>query len=173
MLPILAVLSAQILIFQLAPSILANPLQRNLPALIDSALLNSTTLPIVNPSLFDRDPCFFPRSDRPPTNYPDCALAAVRMHAGTDTGVYTFGRGSRATYKLPKTFFSGTCVVNLDMVYDDQLDRLTFETIRETVLTLALRCTAGTVFNRGGVAAVGPKNVLHVTILGSQAEGTS
>ena len=173
MLPILAVLGTQILIFQLAPSILANPLQLNLPTLIDSALLNSTTLPTVNTTILDGETCFHPRSDRHPTNYPDCAMAAIDMHKGSDMRVYTFGRGRRATYKLPRTFFGGTCVVNLDMVYDDQSDRLTFEVVRETIFTLALRCTTGPVFKQGGSVAVGPKNVLHVTIIGREPEGTS
>lgn len=171
MLPILVVLSAQILLLQLAPAILASPLQLDVPILFDSTLLNTTILPIVNTGVQKEYPCFNPKPDRLPTNYADCTMAAIEMHKATDTRLYTFGRGSHATYKLPKTFFKGTCVLTLDMVYDDQLDSLTFDVIRDTIFSLALRCATGPVFDRGGVAAVGPRNVLHVTIIGNVVQG--
>ena len=88
------------------------------------------------------------------------------MSTGSDTLTYTFGRG-RATYKLPKTFHSGTCSVTLDMVYDDQRERLTLAVVQDVALRLALRCATGPIFNLGGVAAVSPKKLLHVTIIGA------
>lgn len=90
------------------------------------------------------------------------------MNTGSDTQIYTFGRGSPVTYKLPKTFYSGTCSVTLDMVYDDQRERLTMPVIQDVALRLALRCATGPTFNLGGVAAVSSKNLLHVTIIGGQ-----
>ena len=166
MLPVLAMICAQMLLFELAPTIFATPLQLNLPTLPGSALLTTTTPAIINTTFLNESPCFAPLADRHATNYRDCASAATEMTIGMDAQVYTFGRGSRATYKLPKTFYSGTCAVTLDMIYEDQIDRLSFETIQDATFRLALRCTSGPVFDVGGVAAVGPRKLLHVTILG-------
>ena len=166
MLPTLVLLSAQIILLQLAPATLATPLQLDLPILFDSTLLNTTILPTVNTIVHEEYSCFNPVPDRLPTNYADCTMAAIEMHKGTEKRFYIFGRGIYATYQLPKTFFSGTCVLTLDMVYDDQLDSLTFDVIRDTIFGLALRCATGPVFDSGGIAAVGPRNVLHVTIFG-------
>lgn len=175
MLPILAVLSTQIVFFHLAPSIFATPLQPGLPTLFNSALLNASTLQTINTALPDNEhPCFHPGSDRLPTNYLDCTSASLEiLKGGRDTRLYTFGRGGRATYKLPKTFFSGTCVINLDMVYDEQTDKMTLLEVQQAALGLALRCTTSTVYKMGGVAAVGPRNVLYVTIIGVAARDTS
>lgn len=166
MLSVLAMLSAQFMLFRLAPSILALPLQLDLPTLFNSALLNSTTLSIINTRLRDETPCFDPRPDREPTNYRDCEAAILEMNLKRDQDQYIFGRGSHATYKLPRTFHSGTCAVNLDMVYEEQTDRLTLPEIQGAAFAMANECTSGTVFNRGGSVAVGPKKVLYVTILG-------
>ena len=89
------------------------------------------------------------------------------MHTARDLRVYIFGRGERATYKLPKMFRSGTCVLNLDMVYEDQVDRLSLIQVREAALDLALRCTSGHLFNSGGILAVEPNNILYITIFGT------
>lgn len=168
MLPILAVLTTQILLFHLAPSIFATPLHLDLSILFNSALLNSTSLPIINTtSPNDVHLCFDPRPDRLPTRYSDCESAVSEINTGTDMRLYTFGRGSRATYKLPRTFHSGTCVINLDMVYDDQTDKLTLPEVQQAALALALRCATGTVFNTGGVTAVGGRKVLQITIIGT------
>lgn len=90
------------------------------------------------------------------------------MDKGRDMRSYIFGRDSTATFQLPKTYYSGTCVLNLDMVYDDQMDRLFILEIMEAAFALALRCATGTEFNRGGVAIVGLKKVLHITIIGTE-----
>ena len=79
---------------------------------------------------------------------------------------YSFGRGDDATYKLPRTFYRGTCLINLDMIYDDQTDSLTLREVREAALDLARQCTNGHVFNVGGSKAVEPRKVLYITILG-------
>lgn len=173
MLSMFAALSAHILLFHLTPSISATPLQLHLPTLVNSASLNSTSLSINNTTLLDDYYCFSPLPDRLPTTYNDCAAAALEMKTSTDTEVHTFGRGSSATYKLPKSFYSGTCVVTLDMAYDDQTDKLTLREIQDAAFTLALRCATGSVFNVGGIIAVGSKKVLHVTILGTVAPSTS
>ena len=115
-----------------------------------------------------------PRSDRHPTTYRDCQAALDEMEAGQrGRRSYLFGRGDRATYKLPKTFISGTCALTLDMVYDDQIARLTVLEIGNTAHDIIARCTTGAVFNVGGSAAVGPSNVLYITILGVALSSTS
>ena len=84
--------------------------------------------------------------------------------------VYTFGRGPRSsgvTYRLPKTFHVRTCVLTLDMVHEDQRDRLSFFQVRETALNLAVQCTNGVYFRVGGIQAVEPRNVLFITIFGA------
>lgn len=88
------------------------------------------------------------------------------MVVGSDTRIYTFGRGSGVNYKLPKSFESGTCSVTLDMIYDDDRDMLTLPVVQDIANTLALRCATGPVFNLGGIAAVGPANVLYITMMG-------
>ena len=159
--------SAQILLFSLVSLILATPLHLDLPILIN---LNSTILSPVNTAPLNYDPCFEPRSDLFPTNYVDCHAAIREMFRTSDMGrYYTFGRGDGATYKLPKTFSSGSCIVNLDMIYDEQTDRLTIPEVRQAALDLAAQCTTGTDFNLGGIEAVKPRNVLCVTIFGSRS----
>ena len=171
MLPALAMAGAQILLLEFAQTILASPLQLNLPTLLDSALLNPINPPIINMSSLGEALCFDPSPSHIPTNYRDCALAASEIARASDTRIYTFGRGSGdgITYKLPKTFESGTCSITLDMVYDDQRDRLTLATIQDAARRLALVCTTGPVFTVGGLSAVGPTRVLYVTILGTMS----
>ena len=176
MLPILAVLSAQIWLSHLAPSTSATPLQLHQPTLFNSALSSPPTLAIINTTLPNANDCFEYRPDRFPINYVDCALAVLEMNARRDLRRYTFGRGSHATYKLPKTFESGTCSVNLDMVYDEQTDRLTLAEVEQAAFALASQCATGQILNLGGIVAVGPKKVLYITILGIRAlpaKGTS
>ena len=165
-------LSAHALLYTLITSIFATPLILSPPTLLNLPSSNPTTLSLVNTTLHADFHCFEERSDRRPTDYQDCENAITEMHRSTDHRRYTFGRGSSATYKLPRTFQSGTCVITLDMVYDEQNDKLTFAEVREAALALALRCTSGPVFNVGGVKAVEPKKVLYITILGAVPSGT-
>ena len=184
----LAEFSTQILFHYCLQSISASPLQIDIPTLFDSPLSNPTALVSLNATLRDaypcfdptalvslnailRDayPCFDPSPDLRPTNHRDCDMAIMEMPRRTDSRVYTFGRGSHVTDKLPRDFQHGTCFVSLDMIYDDQVDELTFSEIRAAAIALALRCTTGSVFNLGGVAVVRPRNVLHITIMGVAA----
>ena len=160
-------LSAYALLFNLITSIFATPLLLSPPTLFNLPSLNPTTLSSVNTTLHDDFHCFEQRSDRRPTDYQDCENAITEMHRSTDHRRYIFGRGRSATYKLPRTFQSGTCVINLDMVYDEDNDKLTFLEVRGAALALALRCTSGPIFRVGGVKAVEPKKVLYITILGA------
>ena len=168
--PIIAVLSAQLVALSYLPSTLANPLQQNLPTLLTPEPQNSTMLPLLNLTALDESPCFQPSRERLPVNYPDCEAAVNEMHKGSDMRVYTFGRGPRTTgvtYRLPKTFRVRTCVLTLDMVFEDQRDRLSFFQVREVALNLALQCTMGLYFKVGGVQSVEPRNLLFVTIFGA------
>ena len=93
----------------------------------------------------------------------------MEMHHGSDMRVYTFGRGPRSsgvTYRLPKTFRVRTCVLTLDMVYEDQKERLSFFQVHEAALNLAQQCTTGIWFHFGGILAVEPNNVLFITMFG-------
>lgn len=172
--PTLAVLSAQILLLShLLPSIFANPLQLNLPTLLNSALLNTTTPSPVNPTTGEDFRCFEPGPRETPTTLRDCRMAAREMHTEADMQEYTFGRGNDVTYKLPRTFWRGTCVINIDMVFDQQTDRLTFWEVRETALALARRCTSDEPRNLGGIVTVEPNNVLYITVFGASSRGTS
>ncbi|CAF9942654.1 hypothetical protein IMSHALPRED_004347 [Imshaugia aleurites] len=161
-----ALFSIPVLLFYFVQSISSHPLQLDLPILIDSSLSNSTTLPRINTSFSNVFPCFYPGTDHLPTNYQDCGKAIMEMPPRTDPRTYTFGRGLYASYKLPKTFINGTCLVNLDMVYDEQEDDLTFSEIRDAAFNLAIQCAAGGKFKMGGVAAVRPRNVMYITIMG-------
>ena len=115
-----------------------------------------------------------PRPDRIPTTYYDCHKALDKLEVGHDGRTsYVFGRGDRVTYKLPKTFHSGTCALTLDMVYDDQTARLTILEVATTASSLIVRCTTGTLFQYGGSLAVGPSNVLYITIIGTAVSSTS
>ena len=168
--PIIALLSAQLFVLSHLPSIFANPLQHNLLTLLTPEPKNSTTLPPVNRTDPNESPCFIPGPERLPVSYQDCEEAAVEMGKGSGMRVYTFGRGPRSsgvTYRLPKTFHVRTCVLNLDMVLEDQKDRLSFFEVREVVLNLAVQCTNGYFFRVGGSKSVGPRNLLFVTIFGA------
>lgn len=160
------VLSAQFLLLLLAPSIPAKPLQLSLPTLINSALSNFTTSSTVHTSVTNEPDCFEPRPDRLAIKSGDCQTAAMEMHSTTDAKMYIFGRGSDATYKLPRYFQSGTCMLSLDMVYSDQTDRLTFARVRQLALALASQCATVPVLNVGGIAAVEPRDVLYILIQG-------
>ena len=83
---------------------------------------------------------------------------------------YVFGRGPRisgVTYRLPKTFRVRTCIITLDMVYEEQQDRLSFFAIREAALDLAVQCTSGPVFEVGGIQSVEPRHLLFITMFGA------
>ena len=167
---IIAVLSAQLVILSHLPSISASPLQLNLPTLLTPEARNSTQLPPVNITALNESPCFYPSIERLPISYPDCEAAINEMNKGTGPRVYTFGRGPRSsgvTYRLPKTFHVRTCVLTLDMVYEDQKDRLSFFEVREVATNLALQCSNGYYFRVGGIQSVEPKNVLFITIIGA------
>ena len=163
---ILALLSAQALFLNLVPPIFAVPLELHLPPLLHSAALNSTTLPLVNTTNPGPSACFEPLPGRLPANYEDCVAAISSMRNIRDTRIYTFGRGSRATYTLPRNFHRGTCLLTLDMVYEEQTDRMSFSDIRQAALLLALRCTGTPSFRWGGIRAVPPNNILWITMLG-------
>ena len=167
---IIAVLSAQLVVLSHLSSTFANPLQYNLPTLLTPEPQNSTILPLHNMTAHNESPCFSPSTERLPVDYPDCEAAVNEMHKGSDMRVYTFGRGPRSTgvtYRLPKTFRVRSCVLTLDMVYEDQMDRLSFFQVREVALNLALQCTMGLYFKVGGVQSVEPRNVLFITIFGA------
>ena len=115
-----------------------------------------------------------PRPDRLPTTYHDCHAALDQFvvgHSGRTS--YVFGRGNQVTYKVPKTFASGTCALTLDMVYDDQSARLTISEVAKAASNLMVRCTTGILFQYGGIIAVGPSDVLYVTIMGVEVSSTS
>ena len=173
MLSSLAFLSAQVLLLHLTPSIFANPLLINLPTLINSASINSTALPLVNTTISDNLRCFRQSPERLKASYMDCENTIMGMRSRMDTRRYIFGRGSRATFKLPRSFHEGTCHITLDMVLDDDTDRLTFAEVREAALDLAIRCTIASPFDRGGIEAVAPRKVLHITIIGTRPTDTA
>ena len=164
--PILEVLSIHILLLHLTPSIFATNVQLNLPTLFNSAPLNSSALQLVNTTLFDKESCFGRRPERFPTNYDDCKTAISEMPRSSDRQRYVFGRGSLATYKLPRSFYSGTCFVTLDMIHIEETDVMTLSRVREAALALALECTSGPVFDLGGIQAIEPRNLLYITIMG-------
>ena len=166
-------LRAQLLLFHLSPLVLANPLRLVLPTLFNSALSNSTNLSSINTSSFNDVSCFDASTVRPRPIYYDCTRAIAEMDKGTGTRPYIFGRGDDVNYKLPRTFISGTCLVNLDMVYDDDRDTLPFLAIKDVARDLATRCIDGSVFKVGGVASVSPRKLLYITIMGTVTTGTS
>lgn len=168
--PIIALLSAQLLLLSHLPSIFANPLQHYLPTLLTPEPQNYTMLPPVNMTDSDESPCFLPSPERLPVNYQDCQVAIADMYRGSNMRVYTFGRGPRSsgvTYRLPKTFHVRTCVLYLDMVHNDDQDRLSFFQVREVAQSLAVLCTNGYFFRVGGIQAVEPRQLLYITIFGA------
>ena len=170
----LALVRTQMFMF-LATSIFATPLQLERPnSILQLVPLNSTNLQTTDSPSLNESPCFTPRPDRIPAIYYDCLMALSKLERGHDGRTsYIFGRGDGATYKLPKTFHSGTCALNLDMVYNDQTARLTILEVANTASDLMIRCTTGTVFKYGGSLAVGPSNVLYITIIGTVVSSTS
>ena len=169
--PIIAVLSVQLVGLSHLPSIFANPLQLNLPTLVTPETRNSTILPLLNMTTLGEGPCFFPSPERLPAKYQDCEAAVNELHGeGPNMRTYVFGRGPRVsgvTYRLPKTFHVRTCIITLDMVYEEQRDRLSFFDVREAALDLAVQCTSGAFFNTGGIQPVGPRNLLFITMFGA------
>ena len=170
----LALVRTQMFMF-LATSTLVTSLQLERPnPILQLVPLNFTNPQTIDSSSLNVSPCFMPRPDRIPTIYLDCHAALDELE--TSRGgrrSYIFGRGDRATYKLPKTFHSGTCALTLDMVYDDQTARLTFREIANTASNLIVRCTTGAIFKYGGSIAVGPSNVLYITVIGTAVSSTS
>ena len=168
----LALVRTQMFMY-LATSTFATPLQLEGPnPILQLVPLNSSNLRTIDsPSV---SPCFMPRPDRLPAIYLDCHAALDEMETSRRGRTsYIFGRGDRVTYKLPKTFHSGTCVLTLDMVYDDQTARLTIRDVANTASNLIVRCTTGAIFKYGGSIAVGPSNVLYITIIGTAVSSTS
>ena len=170
----LALLRTQMFMF-LARATFATPLQLEKPnSILQLVPLNATNLLAIDSSPLNESPCFMPKPDRIAATYYDChaALNELTLGHGGRTS-YIFGRGARVTYKLPRTFHRGTCALTLDMVYDDQTARLTILEVASTASNLIVRCTTGAIFKYGGCLAVGPSNVLYITIIGTAVSSTS
>ena len=170
----LALVRTQIFMF-LAISALATPLQLERPdPILQLVPLNFSNPQTINSSSLNEGPCFMPRGDRFPAASYDCYAALSELIAGhRGRTSYIFGRGDGVTYKLPKSFYSGTCTLTLDMVYDDQTATLTVSEVADTAYDLIELCTTGRVFKYGGSIAVRPSNVLYVTIVGARVSSTS
>lgn len=170
----LALFRNQMLMF-LATSTFATSLQLERPdPILQLVPLNFTNSQTIHSPSLNEGPCFMPSPDRIQAACDDCYAAIDKLEMGHDGRTsYIFGRGSRVTYKLPKTFHSGSCTLTLDMVHDDQKARLTIEEIAHTASILIARCTTDTIFKYGGVMAVGPSNVLYITIIGTAMSSTS
>ncbi|KAM0801401.1 hypothetical protein BDR22DRAFT_820906 [Usnea florida] len=170
----LALIRTQIFIF-FAISTLATPLQlERLDPILQLVPLNFSNLQTIDSSSLNEGPCFSPRPARFPAASDDCYAALGELIAGhRGRTSYIFGRGDGVTYKLPKNFDSGSCTLNLDMVYDDQTATLTVSEVADTASDLIELCTTGIVFKYGGSIAVRPSNVLYVTIIGVAVPNTS
>ena len=173
MLRSIPVLNAQVLFFHFASLISATPLHL-IPATHLNLVTSSTaTLPFVNATFVVDNTCFEHRSNLYPAKYLDCVAAIDNMSRGKATQPCTFSRGRPADVKLPKNFSSGSCLVTLDMVYDDQIDTVTFSDIRDRALALAFQCTRNPIHDNGGVAPVGPMEILYITIIGLELTSVS
>ena len=170
----LALVRIQMFVF-LATSTFATSLQLERPnPILQLVPLNFSNPQTIHSPSLNEGPCFMPRPDRIPATTYDCYAAIDELEMGHDGRTsYTFGRGHRVTYRLPKTFHRGTCALTLDMVYEDQTARLTIEEVANTASNLIVRCTTGTIFKYGGSIAVGPSNVLYITIIGTAVSSTS
>ena len=135
--------------------------------------MNSTILLLTNTTVFDDSRCFAKSPERLKVHYSDCEDVIMGMHDRTDTRQYIFGRGRRANFRLPRYYEKGTCHITLDMVYEDQTDRLTFAEVCEEALDLAVHCTLGYNFDRGGIDTVGLRKLLHITIFGMAPKAIS
>ena len=170
----LALVRTQIFMF-LAISTFATPSQLERPdPILQLVPLNFSNSQTLDSSSLNRSPCFLRRQDRFPAASHDCYAALGELIAGHPGRTsYIFGRGDGVTYKLPKNFDSGSCTLNLDMVYDDQTATLTVSEVADTASDLIELCTTGRIFKYGGSIAVRPSNVLYVTIIGAAVSSTS
>lgn len=57
------------------------------------------------------------------------------------------------------------------MIRAEQTDTLTLSDVEQAALALARQCVSGAPFKAGGVAAVGPRKVLYITMFGVAARG--
>lgn len=165
------------LFLTLTSCILASPLQRASPFLLSTAINNSTSLSVVNVTSPDVGPenCFEPNPNYLPTNYRDCESAMLQLNPHGTVSELIFSRMSLANgYKLPRFFRSGTCVLYLDMVYDDDFDTMTLGDVATIASQLALQCTVTVSSNAlGGVARVGPKQLMCVELMGTRERTVS
>jgi len=164
------------LVFTLLSSINASPMQLASPILLGTSLNNNTNLSVFNSTTLQIGPenCFEPKPGRIVTNYRDCEQAAIQFNPESIVAQLIFSRGPSAQYKLPRSFRAGTCVMYLDMPFDEDYDTLTLPDIALVAGKLAMECTAQGSSNAfGGIAAVGPKKLLHVEFFGRVDPGAN
>lgn len=160
-----------LLLFLYTLSTFAASLQSN--NLILSNISSSDALSLLTPNdASDNDgdsDCFnpaIPREGLYPARTEDCFNAAKDLFAVRDPfRAITFARRPRVGFQLPKVFRSGTCVISIDVMNDDDKDVFKPWLVYITAREIASRCTEGA-FRFGGRTMTGPKMVVDVLVFG-------
>lgn len=152
----------------------ARNLERRGPTVLSPSLLASFTTSILSVSDTEDGECFSEsgtsaRQHLYPVKSIDCKNAAVQMSRHRRDHVHMkFGRsatGDDLDFKLPWTARNNSCIVSVDTLQNDDSDKIVLWEVYQTALDRIEKCTTGgNIF--GGRRAVGPKNVVQVSISG-------
>lgn len=146
-------------------------LQSRIPSLLNTSSANKVSLSIPNNSSNDDafGDCFNPTTPRRglyPANEQDCLNAVQDLLSIKDVfRPITFARRGKAGFRLPRVVRSATCVISIDVMYDEDKDYFHPYLLYTAAVDIAHRCTQST-FRFGGRNTAGPKRVVNVLVFG-------
>ena len=138
-------------------------LTKDLSIISPGIIIVNTTNVLGRTGCFRQAPPEEPQLSR--TNYVDCCYAVQKIAVYDTHRPMHFRRNHDTDFILPHSFTYRTCVISLDMVNASAEDFFYLEQILYVATDTARRCTA--LYQAlGGMATVGPKQLMEVYVLG-------
>ncbi|KAI4180001.1 MAG: hypothetical protein L6R41_007521 [Letrouitia leprolyta] len=102
-----------------------------------------------------------------PIHYTDCIEAAERVTWGGKAGApMQFSRNSKIGMEVPEHWSYGNCVIRIDMKNPDDVDTFPLNDVANAASLIAQRCSRSGTPGLGGLAAIGPKQVVVIFVFG-------
>ena len=107
-----------------------------------------------------------PRQRLVPTTFKACyELSKFLIQHDKAQGAFTFSRKPGVGYQVPEHWFSGNCVLAIDVHSEDDEETLSFKDIAVEAGAIMVRCVANPP-HLGGTQFVGRRRVMNVTVIG-------
>ena len=107
-----------------------------------------------------------PRQRLVPTTFKACyELSKFLIQHDKAQGAITFSRKPGVGYQVPEHWFSGNCVLAIDVHSEDDEETLSFKDIAVEAGAIMVRCVANPP-HLGGTQFVGRRRVMNVTVIG-------